>query len=113
MPSLVTYLGVLPLPICLSRATTSHTFTNKHLIEVDTATAVAEKLLSTTWNRHENTATAQVVHRADGYTIPAHVADSIASLFSVHGYPLPPHSAIKAGVGAAPAIVTPAVIAST
>jgi hypothetical protein len=83
------------------------------LIEVDTAVGVAEKLLQTTWNRVENSLTAQTVHRASGFTIPSHVEDSIAAVFSVHGYPLPPHQAIVAGVGAQPAIVTPAVITST
>ena len=81
-------------------------------------------LLNTTFRQLSNTATGQRVVRATELTIPAEVEGAVASVFGLHGLPLPPrrqptrwgaeasaaHRRLQ-GQGAQPANVTPAVIA--
>jgi subtilase family serine protease len=82
---------------------------------VSTTAVVAAELFNTKFHYAKNTAHGQALVRAGDYEVPAHVEGSIATIFGLHGLPLPPKQGliIQSYEGVNPANVTPAVLAAT
>ena len=82
---------------------------------VTTNASFAAKLFNTQFHYATNQVHKQTIVRAGAYTIPSRVESSIATIFGLHGLPLPPKQAlvIKSYAGANSGDVTPAVLAST
>jgi len=84
-------------------------------VQVSVKAAQAETLLNTKFHLLTNKKTSQQVTRAATYTVPTAVQEVLRAVFGLHGLPLPPRTPLQSrhGLGAEPAKVTPAVIAST
>lgn len=89
----------------------SYSLWKDRIFTVEAPVASAERLLSTTFRRLRNRRTGQESIRASSYTLPGSVAESVATIFGLHGLPLPPKRA-NPEPPAQPAAVTPAVLAS-
>jgi subtilase family serine protease len=77
---------------------------------VSTNVVSASALLNTEFHSVHNFNTDQELIRAGDYEVPDSIQDSVAAVFGLHGLPLPPK---QVSVSAAPALVTPDVLAST
>ena len=97
------------------------------LLTVECSVGAAEKLLATTFRQLVHSASGQRLLRAAEYTVPTELESAISSVFGLHGMPLPPRARRTTPLTppkpwgadvvappqqpAAPANVTPAVIA--
>ena len=83
-------------------------------LEVTSTAAAAAAMLNTVFHVAEHDAERYKVVRAGDYAVPAEVEGSVATIFGLHGLPLPraAGAAVRAPPGA-PASVTPSTIYST
>ena len=97
----------------------SHAVRGISRVDVRTTVGQAAVLFSTSFHVAKNHATAQKLVRAGTYTIPAGIEESVATVFGLHGLPLPPRQGLAASSHAPqnspadPARVTPAVLRKT
>jgi tripeptidyl-peptidase-1 len=80
------------------------------LLRVSATVDSAAALLSTTFAKYTDSGGRSIV-RASAYSLPPDVAEAVATIFGLHGLPLP--TAERNVRGSSPAKVTPAVIATT